>query len=189
MAQVTPSEFRKGLKVEIEGQPYEIVEFQFVKPGKGVAFTRTRFKHLLTGSVIDQNVRSGEKMDVANTEQHVMTFVYMDGEHYTFMNSETFEQVSIDKETLGDAARYLVENVPVDVLFYNDRPIGVDLPNFVVMEITYCEPGIKGDTATGATKPATLSTGAVINVPLFVEQGELIRIDTRTNTYMERVKK
>jgi elongation factor P len=189
MAQVTPSEFRRGIKVNLEGQPYEIIEFQFVKPGKGVAFTRTRFKHLLTGNVIDMNVRSGEKIDLANTETHEMTFLYMEGDAYTFMNTENFEQVQIDKETLGDAAKYLVENVPVDVLFYNDRPIGVDLPNFVTLQITYCEPGIKGDTATGATKPATLSTGAVINVPLFVEQGEWIRIDTRSDSYMERVKK
>lgn len=186
---VSPSDFRKGLKIIIDGQPYEILEYQFVKPGKGVAFTRTRFRNLLTGSVTENNVRSNETMAVANTEQLEMTYLYNDGEFYTFMNSENYEQLQMTEEQLGDARKFLTDNIPVKVLLYNERPIAVELPNFVELQITYCEPGVKGDTATGATKLATLSTGAEINVPLFLEQGQWIRIDTRTSSYMERVKK
>lgn len=186
---VTPSEFRKGLKVIMDGQPYEIVDYQFVKPGKGVAFTRTRFKHLLTGGVKDVNVRSGEKLAVANTDEQVLTFLYRDGDNYAFMNTTTYDQIVMTPEQVGDAARYLSENLDVKVLFYNERPVGIELPNFVELEIAYCEPGVKGDTATGATKVARLSTGAEINVPLFIEQGEWIRIDTRTDSYIERVKR
>ncbi len=186
---VTPSEFRKGLKVVMDGQPYVIVEYQFVKPGKGVAFTRTRFKNLITGNVIDVNVRSGEKLALANTEEVEMSFLYKDGDQYTFMNNETYEQIQLDKDDLGDAIKYLTENMVVQVLLYNGKPIGIDVPNFVTLEVTHCEPGIKGDTATGATKPATLSTGATVLVPLFVEQGDWIKVDTRTHTYLERIKK
>jgi len=186
---VSTSDFRKGLTIEIDGQPYVVVDYQFVKPGKGNAFTRTKLKHLLTGSMVDTNIRSGEKMTRANTQEHEMSFLYQDGDNYTFMNTENYEQTTMTAEMLGGATDYLVENTVVKVLFYNERPIGVDLPNFVELEIVHCEPGIKGDTATGATKPATLSTGAIINVPLFVNQGEWIRIDTRSANYMERVKK
>lgn len=186
---VTPSEFRKGLKVEMDGQPYTIIDYQFVKPGKGVAFTRTRFKNLLTGNVLDMNVRSGEKLARANTEEMDMAFLYQDGDHFSFMNNENYEQVTLEREDLGDAAKYLTENMVVQVLFYNGKPIGMEIPNFVILEIVHCEPGIRGDTATGATKPATLSTGAVVMVPLFVEQGDWIKVDTRTDSYLERVKK
>jgi len=186
---VTPSEFRKGLKVEIDGQPYEVISYQFTKPGKGTPFTATRFKHLMSGNVLDINVRSGERMTVANTEQQEMAFLYAEGDLYTFMNNETFDQTQMTPEQIGDATKYLIENTTVKVLFYNDRPIGVELPNFLTLPISYCEPGIKGDTATGATKPATLTTGAIVMVPLFVEQGDVIRVDTRSDSYIERVKK
>lgn len=186
--EVSPSDFRKGMKVLWEGQPYSVVEYQFVKPGKGAAFTRTRLKNLLSGNVVEYNIRSGEKLEVANTEELKMVYLYKEGDNYTFMNQENYEQITITEEQLGGAHRFLTENIQVDVLLYNDRPIAVELPNFVELEIVYCEPGVKGDTATGASKPATLSTGAIINVPLFIEQGETIRIDTREEKYMERVK-
>lgn len=186
--EVSPSDFRKGMKVLWEGQPYSVVEYQFVKPGKGAAFTRTRLKNLLTGNVVEYNIRSGEKLEVANTEELKMVYLYKEGDNYTFMNQETYDQLTITEDQLGGAHRFLTENIQVDVLLYNDRPIAVELPNFVELEIVYCEPGVKGDTATGASKPATLSTGAIINVPLFIEQGEVIRIDTREEKYMERVK-
>lgn len=186
---ISPSDFRKGLKVVMDGHPYEIVEYQFVKPGKGVAFTTTRFKSLLGGNVIERNIRSGEKIEVANTEELETTYLYGDGEQFTFMNSESFEQVVLTEKQLGDARDFLVENITVHILLWNERAISVELPNFVELQITYCEPGVKGDTATGATKQATLTTGATINVPLFIEQGEWIRIDTRTHSYIERVRK
>lgn len=186
---IDTSEFRKGLKVLIEGQPYNIVDFQFVKPGKGSAFTRTTFKNLLNGRVIEMSPRSGEKFAPANVEQVQMQYLYYDGEFYTFMNTETFDQLQMTEDQVGDAKDFLMENLVADVMLFNDRPIAVELPNFVELVITYCEPGVKGDTATGAQKQATLSTGATINVPLFIEQGEKIRIDTRTRSYLERVKK
>lgn len=185
---VSPSDFRKGLKVLWEGQPYSVVDYQFVKPGKGAAFTRTKLKNLLSGNVVEYNIRSGDKLEVANTEELKMVYLYKEGDDYTFMNQENYEQITITEEQLGGAHRFLTENIQVDVLLYNDRPIAVELPNFVELEIVYCEPGVKGDTATGASKPATLSTGAIVNVPLFIEQGEIIRIDTREEKYMERVK-
>ncbi|MFM7200890.1 MAG: elongation factor P [Myxococcota bacterium] len=185
---VSPSDFRKGLKVLWEGQPYSVVDYQFVKPGKGAAFTRTKLKNLLSGNVVEYNIRSGDKLEVANTEELKMVYLYKEGDDYTFMNQENYEQLTITEEQLGGAHRFLTENIQVDVLLYNDRPIAVELPNFVELEIVYCEPGVKGDTATGASKPATLSTGAIVNVPLFIEQGEIIRIDTREEKYMERVK-
>ena len=182
------SDFRNGLKVVIDGNPYIMTYFQFVKPGKGTAFTRTKLKNMLSGSVIERTYRTGEKLEAADIEDHAMQYLYDDGEFHHFMNTETFEQVAISSESIQEEAQYLTENLEVEVLFFNGRPISVQLPNFVEDVIEYCEPGVKGNTATGATKPATLACGATVNVPLFVEQGEAIRVDTRTNSYVSRVK-
>ena len=183
------SDIRKGLKFQIDGDPYVVVDFQFVKPGKGTAFTRTKIKNMITGAVLDKTYRTGEKLEPANVEEREMQYLYNDGEHYCFMDNSTYEQVMISPDDVGDAAKFMADNENVQVMFFNDRPIGITLPNFVELEVAHTEPGIKGDTASGATKPATLSTGAVINVPLFIEEGEVLKIDTRTNEYIERVKK
>jgi elongation factor P len=183
------SDIRKGLKVEIDGKPYTIVEFLFVKPGKGQAFTRTKLKNLLNGNVLDRTFKTGETLPRADIEEFQMQFLYSDGEAYHCMNMETYDQVAVQAETVGNASKWLVEEMMVDVLFYKGNPVTVQLPNFVTLEITYCEPGMKGNTAQGATKPATLSTGATVNVPLFVENNTWIKIDTRTGDYVERVKK
>jgi len=183
------SDIRKGLKVEMDGHPYVVADFQFVKPGKGQAFTRTRLKSLLTGQVIERSFRSGETLDEADIADANMQYLYQDGDGYHFMNLESYDQVAIQPSSLGDAAQWLVEQMHVQVLFYKSRPVNIDVPNFVELEITYCEPGVRGNTATGTTKQATLSTGATVQVPLFINQGEWIRIDTRTGQYVERVKK
>lgn len=183
------SDIRKGLKFLIDGEPYIVVDFQFVKPGKGTAFTKTRIKNLITGAVLDKTFRSNEKLEPANIEEKQMQFLYREGDNYCFMDNATYEQVYIINSDVGESAKFLSDNLVVSVLFFNERPVGITLPNFVELEVTFTEPGIKGDTASGATKPATLSTEAVINVPLFVEQGDVLRIDTRTGEYVERVKK
>jgi len=183
------NEFRKGLKVEIDGQPYEMVDCQFVKPGKGNAFTRTRLKHMVTGAVIDRTYKSGEKLDSAHLTEHPMQFMYEADGDYHFMNMATYEQVTISKTHLEEKANWLHENLEVSVLFRNNLPIAVDLPNFVELEVVECDPAVKGDTKSNASKRATLSTGAVIQVPLFIDSGERLRIDTRTGEYVERVKR
>lgn len=189
MAVYQTSEFRNGLKVEIDGAPYTMVYFQFVKPGKGTAFTRTKLKNMLTGSVLERTYRTGETLQAADIETHDMEFLYEDGEFYHFMNTENYEQVAITGETIGeDTTQFLTENLKVSVLFYNGRPVNIELPHFIEDEIDYCEPGVKGNTATGATKPATLTCGATVQVPLFIEQGERIKVDTRTKAYSSRVK-
>ncbi len=187
MAQM--SDLRKNLKILIDGDPYVVVEANFVKPGKGTAFTKCRIKNLITGAVLDRTWRSNEKFDLAQTEIKKMDFLYHDGDHLVFMDNDTYEQVHIEADLIGDQVNWLIDNLTVEVLFFNDKPVGVELPNFVVLEITHCDPGAKGDTATNATKPATLSTGASVNVPLFINEGDLLKIDTRTGQYVERVKK
>jgi elongation factor P len=182
------SDFRNGLKVEIDGDPYAITWFQFVKPGKGNAFTRTKLKNMLSGNVIERTYRTGEKLTAAEVEEHVMQYLYNDGEQYYFMNTETYEQLGLGAAGIADEAKYLTENLEITVLFFKGRPVSITLPNFIESEIVYCEPGVKGNTATGATKPAELACGASVNVPLFVEQGEVIRVDTRTGDYVSRVK-
>jgi elongation factor P len=181
------SDIRKGLKIELDGKPWNVVYFQFVKPGKGTAFTRTKIKSLLTGNVIDRTFRSGEKLTPADVEDHDMQYLYNDGGDYYFMNTETFVQVPISGKVLGKDTDFLMDEMTVQVLFYNGNPVNIELPNFVELEITYCEPGVKGNTAQGATKPATLSTGAVIQVPLFVKNATWVKVDTRTREYVERV--
>ncbi len=181
------SDFRNGLKIELEGTQYLIVEFQHVKPGKGGAFVRTRLRNLVTGQVLDKTFRSGEKVGKPDLEERDLQYLYSDGEFYHFMDTSTYEQVRMTPEQLGDARDFITEEIVVSALFYQGRPISVELPNFVEMEIVKTDPGVRGDTATGGTKPAELATGAVINVPLFVNEGDRIRIDTRTREYIERV--
>lgn len=181
------SDFRNGLKVEIDGDPYVVVYFQFVKPGKGTAFTRTKMKNMLTGNVIERTFRTGEKIDSADVEEMAMSFLYGDGEFHHFMNNESFEQVAIPSDRLVEEAKFLTENLDVHVLFYKSRAMSITLPNFIESEVVYTEPGQKGNTATGATKTAELACGASIQVPLFIEQGELLKVDTRTSEYVGRV--
>ncbi len=183
------SDIRKGLKFQIDGEPYTVVEFQFVKPGKGTAFTRTKIKHLVTGAVLERTYRTGEKLAPANIEEREMQYLYPEGDKYCFMDNTTYDQTFIENEMVGETADLMPDNINVTVMFFDDRPIGITLPNFVELEVTHTEPGMKGDTASGATKPATLSAGATINVPLFIEEGEWLKIDTRTCEYVERVKK
>ncbi len=186
---IATSEFRKGLKIELEGEPFVIVDFQHVKPGKGNAFVRTKLRSLVTGNVLDRTFRSGEKVDSPDLEERGMQFMYVQGNDYAFMDSKTYEQITLDRDHLGDGADYLQENCSVRVLYHNGRPIGVDVPTFVELEVARTEPGVKGDTATGATKAATLETGKVVQVPLFINEGDVLKIDTRTGEYVERVSK
>lgn len=183
------SDFRKGLKVRIDGQPYVIVEHQFVKPGKGQAFTRTKLKNMITGSVLDRTYRTGEKLEPADMEERQMQYLYAEGDSRVFMDTRTYEQSHITNEQLGDTVYYLLDGTMVDVLFFDGRPIGVTPPIFVELEVVETEPGFKGDTSSNTTKPAILSTGLKVNVPLFVNQGDMLKVDTRTNDYVERVKK
>jgi elongation factor P len=182
------TDFRKGLKIEYEGGLWAITDCKHVKPGKGVAFVKTKLKNMIDGRTVDINFRSGDKVGAPDVQDISMQTLYSDGEFWHFMDVRSYEQVQISIEDLGDAALYLKDDLSVDVLLYNGRPIDVSLPNFVELLITDCEPGVRGDTAQGGTKPATCSTGAVVLVPLFVEQGETIKVDTRTGEYSSRVK-
>ena len=184
---VDTSRFRNGLKIELDGVPFVIVYFQHVKPGKGGAFVRTKVKNLKTGRVLDRRFRAGEKVQAADIDDRKMQFLYRDGDQLVFMDSDSYDQIPFSSDQVGDAKKYLLENLVVDVLFWRGQPINIELPAFVEAAVTECEPGIKGDTASGATKPATLETGAVVQVPLFVKEGERIRVDTRTGEYVERV--
>lgn len=180
---------RKNLKLLIDGDPWIVVDFQFVKPGKGQAFTRTKMKNLISGNVIERTYKSGEKLEEARIDETEMVFLYNQGKAYTFMDINTYEQVELTEENVGDAKNFLVENMNVEMLFFDGRPISIEVPNFVNLQIVDCEPATKGDTVSGATKPAKLSTGHTVNVPLFVNNEEWIVIDTRDGSYVERVKK
>jgi elongation factor P len=184
---VDTSQFRNGLKIEIDGEPYTMTYFQHVKPGKGGAFVRTKIKNLRTGRVLDKTFRSGEKVDEAEVEDKRMQFLYMDGEQLVFMDTETYDQIPFSAEQVGDARKYMLENIEVDVIFWKGKPINIELPSFIEAVVSQTDPGIKGDTASGATKPATIETGATIQVPLFIKEGEVIRVDTRSGEYVERV--
>jgi elongation factor P len=183
------SDIRKGLKVKMDGHPWIVVDFQFVKPGKGTAFTRVRLKNLRTGSVLERTFKTGERLEPANFEQLDCTYLYSDGENFHFMDKDTYEQIAVTKETLGDSALFLSESLAVTILIYEGLPMTVELPTFIEAQVTYSEPGVRGDTATGTTKVAQLSTGAEIQVPLFVNEGDWLKIDTRDCSYVERVKK
>ena len=181
------SDIRKGLKMMLDGQPYTVVDFQFVKPGKGQAFTRIKLKSLMTGSTLDRTLKSGEKVEPADVEERPMQYIYPEGSDFVFMDASSGEQITVSGEKIGDDARWLSDGLNVEIVLFNGLPIGVGIPAHVVLQISRSEPGIKGDTASGATKPATLSTGAVVNVPLFVQEGEWVKIDTRDGVYLERV--
>jgi len=171
----------------MDGDPFVVVDFQFVKPGKGTAFTRTKIRNMISGAVLDRTYKSGEKLKPADTEDRQMQFLYNDGEFH-FMDNNNYEQVSLESSAVGDAVNYLTENMLIEVGFFKGRSIGLSLPNFVVLEVTETAPGEKGNTVTGASKPAVMSTGYSVNVPLFVNEGDQLRIDTRTGEYVERVK-
>jgi len=181
------SDIRKNLKVEIDGIPYIVVDFQFVKPGKGNGFTRTKLKNMKTGSILERTYRSGEKFTPAALEEKSMQYLYPDGDQLCFMDTETYEQVFLTQDQVGERRNLLSENLVVDILFHGVEAIGVTLPTFVEVEVGESDPGVKGDTASGASKPATLVTGATIQVPLFIDEGDTLKIDTRTGDYVERV--
>ncbi len=185
---ITTSDFRNGVRLELDGEPFYIVEFQHVKPGKGGAFVRTKLKSYKSGNVLDRTFRSGEKFDEPDLDEREMQFLYASGDQYTFMDTETFEQFTYDKKQLGENADLLKEDMNVKILVYEHQPIAVELPIFIELKVVDADPGIRGDTASGGSKPATVETGAIIKVPLYLEVGEVIRIDTRTRAYVERVR-
>ena len=184
----TSADLRKGLKITLDNEPYLVTSFDFTKPGKGQALYRTKMKNMITGTILDRTYRSGETFEPAHLEDRSMTYLYKEDTHYTFMDSQTFEQVSIDESALGDAKNFLIDNMPVDVLLFREKAIGVNLPNFVNLRVTTTEQWAKGDTSGSDSKPATVETGYTLRVPPFIEEGELIVIDTRTGEYSTRVK-
>lgn len=187
MDMISAGDFRKGVTIELDGQVYTIVDFQHVKPGKGAAFVRTKIKNIMTGNVLERTFSPTEKVPRAHVETKEMQYLYNDGNLYYFMDTETYEQIPLNKEQVEDAMKYVKENMNVTIKFFKGVPFSVEPPNFVELMVVDTEPGVRGDTVTGGTKPATLETGAVIQVPLFVNTGDVIRIDTRTDEYMERV--
>ncbi|MAI80027.1 MAG: elongation factor P [Deltaproteobacteria bacterium] len=186
---VDTSQFRNGLKLDVDGQPFVITFFQHVKPGKGGAFVRTKLKNLLNGRVVDKTFRSGEKVQEPDIEEKSMQYLYQDTDERIFMDNSSFEQTPISDEVLGSATDFLLESMEVEVLFWKGKPVNIDLPNYIEAKVTQSDPGIKGDTSSGANKPATLETGLTLNVPLFIEEGDVLRVDTRTGEYSERVTK
>ncbi len=183
------SDLKKGLKIEIDGDPCMITNFEFSKPGKGQALYRCRIKNLVTGNQFDKTYRSVEKIKRCSLMSHGYTFSYIDADDYVFSNNETYEEVHLNDELLGDQKNFIVDDMQVEILFHNDRALDISLPNFVEIEISETEPGARGDTATNVMKPAKLSNGYEINVPIFINEGDTIRIDTRTGTYSDRVSK
>lgn len=181
------TEFRKGLKIEMDGVPYEILEFQHVKPGKGSAFVRTRIQNLLNNNVIDRTFKSGDKVGKPDIEEREMQYLYAQGDEYYFMDNKSYEQTFVSAKVLGESKNFLKENISGSILFFNGKALAVSLPNTVDLKVVSCDPGVRGDTVSGAQKPATLETGYVVNVPLFINEGDLLRIDTRTGAYQTRV--
>jgi elongation factor P len=184
---IDTSEFRKGLKIEIDGEPFVIEDFQHVKPGKGSAIVRTTIRSLTKDRVLTPTFKSGDKVGKPDIEEKDMQYLYVQGEDYYFMDTRNYEQTFLSEKELGDAKNYLKEQVNVSVLFYNGKAIGVTLPNSVDLKVTKCDPGVRGDTVSGAMKPATLETGYVVNVPLFINEGDVLKIDTRDGKYLTRV--
>jgi len=184
----TSSDLRKGLKIEIDGDPYVVVQYEFLKPGKGKAYYKCRLKNLLTGAQFDRTFRSSDKFDEPHLEDHEMEYLYSDGEKYCFMNTATYDQIFLTQDQVGDAVNFLNENTVCNVLLFKGNPIGISLPIFVDLRIKKADPWAKGDTASGSTKPVILETGYEIQVPPFIEEGEMVRIDTRTGEYVGRVK-
>ena len=188
MAFYSTNQFKPGLKLLFDGDPYNIVENEFVKPGKGQAFNRIKVRNLKSGRVIEKTLKSGETVEAADVIDTELQYLYNDGSDWYFMNTETFEQITADAAAMGDTASWLKGEEICEVTLWNDAPIVVSAPNFVVLKITETDPGLRGDTASGGTKPATLETGAVVKVPLFIEEGESLKIDTRTGEYVSRAK-
>lgn len=184
---ISVNDFRTGVTVEVEGEVWQVMEFQHVKPGKGAAFVRAKLKNMRTGGTVERTFRGGEKIPRARLDKREMQYLYNDGEDYVFMDTETFDQLSLGKEQLGDGVNYLKEQMMIEILQWQGEILGIELPNFVELEVVETEPGIRGDTASGATKQAVLETGATVQVPLFVDVGDTLRIDTRTGEYMERI--
>lgn len=187
------SDFRNGLRILFEGEPFVVQFFQHVKPGKGNAFTRTKIKSLLSGRTLEPTFKSGDKVGKPDVEERPMQYLYKDDTGYIFMDSKTFDQVNLNEDALGDGknvddpVNFLKENIDTHVMFYNGRPIGVTLPNAVDLKVTKCDPGVRGDTVSGAMKPATLESGYTLNVPLFINEGDVLKIDTRSGDYLTRV--
>lgn len=184
---ITTAQFKNGITIDIDGTLYQIVDFQHVKPGKGGAFVRTKLKNFKTGAVIDKTFRAGEKVEQAIVNRRPMQYLYNDGSDYVFMDTETYEQISIPASSLEYERKFLKENMNVLVAVHEGQSIGVDLPTAVELEVTQTDPGLKGDTASGGTKPATLETGLVLQVPLFINVGDVVKVDTRTGEYLTRV--
>jgi elongation factor P len=186
---IATSDFRKGAKIEYKGDPYEIIDFQHVKMGRGGANVKTKMKNLKTGGVIEETIRSGEKFPPAGLEEKKMQFLYSQGDEYIFMDQETYEQIHLREQQLGDKKLFLKENTEVRILYYKGEPLNVELPTFIVLAVAKTDPaGFKGDTTSGGGKPATLETGAVVRVPYHISEGDTIKVDTRTSEYIERVK-
>ncbi len=183
---ISSNDFRTGVTIELEGGVWQVVDFQHVKPGKGSAFVRTKLKNVKTGAVVERTFNAGEKVPRAHLDQRQMQYLYESDGSYNFMDNETYEQIALSTEQLGDATRFLKENMNIGVLFFQGVVIGIDMPNSVELEVVETDPGIRGDTATGGTKPAKLETGYVVKVPLFINTGDVLRIDTRSGDYIER---
>lgn len=183
---ISTSEFRTGLTVEIDGIVYQIIDFQHVKPGKGAAFVRAKLKNVMTGGVQEMTFRAGEKVNRAHVERRTMQYLYDAGDFYTFMDTENYEQMNVNHSTIGDDIKYLKPNENITLLMYQERVMGVELPFYVELTVADTAPGYRGDTATGGSKPATMETGLVINVPFFINVGDKLRIDTRTKVYLDR---
>ena len=188
MTMISTSDFKNGMCLLLDDGLFQVVEFQHVKPGKGGAFVRTRLRNLRTNAVTERTFRAGEKMEQAVLDRRKLNFLYNQGDEYTFMDMETFDQISVPRTLLGDSVKYLKEETEVQVMRHNNQVIGVDIPLFMELEVVEADPGLRGDTASGGSKPARLETGAVVQVPLFIGVGERIRVDTRTDTYLERAK-
>ncbi|MBW2621449.1 MAG: elongation factor P [Deltaproteobacteria bacterium] len=184
----SPSNFRRGLKIEFKGEPYTIVEFLHVKPGKGGAFVRTKIKNMISGRVLDQTFRPQDKIGRPDLEEKNMQYLYKDRDGFNFMDNDTYEQVTLSEDQVSTYTDFLQENLNIGILYFNGKPIGLELPLTVELVVTETEPGVKGDTASGGSKPATLETGLVVQVPFFINEGDVLKIDTRSGDYMERVK-
>ncbi len=183
---ISSNDFRTGVTIEIDGGVWQVVDFQHVKPGKGSAFVRAKLKNVKTGAVVERTFNAGEKLPRAHVDQRAMQYLYESDGMFNFMDNETYEQIALSNEQLGDAKRFLKENMSIGVLFFQGIVIGIDLPNSVELAVVETDPGIRGDTATGGTKPAKLETGYVVKVPLFINTGDVLRIDTRSGDYIER---
>jgi len=184
---ISTADFKNGLTVILEGEVYQIIEFQHVKPGKGGAFVRTKLRQLRSGKVLDRTFRAGEKMEQALLERKPLEFLYSTDDEYVFMDTESFEQMSLPGRVIGDQALYLKENLPVTIVFHGDDIIDIELPHTVELKVAQTDPGLRGDTASGGSKPARVETGATVSVPLFINEGDIIRVDTRSGEYLERV--